>query len=119
MFWFQMVIRVFFNKLCVANVHDEGNNFLIFDFICKWLLGTQYPLQQIITNLENEILSNYYYYFVNSSYELFLKFKLMHFRKKRRFISFLNNVFDVEFYEHVQLLVWVKFSQKSKLKLKF
>jgi hypothetical protein len=28
-------------------------------------------------------------------------------------------VFDVEFYEHVQLLVWVKFSQKSKLKLKF
>jgi hypothetical protein len=39
-------------------------------------------------------------------------------------MSFFKNVFDVEFYEHVQqlffqhvqqLLVWVKFSQKSKL----
>jgi len=47
-----MVIRIFFNKLWVANVHDEGNDFLNFDFICKWLLETQYPLQQIITNLK-------------------------------------------------------------------
>jgi len=43
----------------------------------------------------------------------------MHFRKKGSH-HFFKNVFDVEFYEHVQqLLVWLKFSQKSKFKLKF
>jgi hypothetical protein len=40
--------------------------------------------------------------------------------EKKVHIIFLKNVFNVEFYEHVeQFLVWVKFSLKSKLKLKF